>query len=162
MLWLRGIVFSVLVPGLVAFFVPQWLPHGPLAGGWSSLGWLILFAGGVLYARCLVDFLVAGGTPAIYFTRPLRGVLGEEPQRLVHTGLYRYSRNPMYVGVFLVIAGQACLFRSRAIGLYLGAAMIFFHCVVIFLEEPHLARARGVAYDEYRRHVPRWIGIPRA
>lgn len=161
MLWLRGIVFSVLIPGLVAWFLPQDLPHGPLAAGPWIAGWILIAIGVAIYLRCLADFLLAGGTPAIFFTRRARAVLGEEPQTVVRSGLYRYSRNPMYLGVFLVIAGQACIYRSRAIELYLAIAMIFFHGVVVFLEEPHLARVRGPAYADYIRHVPRWIGLPR-
>ena len=36
-----------------------------------------------------------------------------------------------------------------------------FRLVVVLLEEPHLARIRGPAYEEYRRRVPRWIGLAR-
>ena len=160
-LWLQGLIFTVLVPGVVAFFLPQWLRTTPAAGGWWSLVWILFAAGAAIYLRCLVDFLRAGGTPAIFFTRPLRAALGEEPKQVVRSGFYRYSRNPMYLGVFAAIAGQACVYRSRTIAIYLLIAITFFHCVVVFLEEPHLARARGPAYDDYRRRVPRWLGLPR-
>ncbi len=160
LLWLQGLIFTVLVPGVVAFYVPQTLRNGPAAGGWWSLGWILFALGALIYLRCLLDFLLAGGTPAIFFTRPIRAVLGAEPQQVVRSGLYRYSRNPMYLGVFVAIAGQAIVYRSRGIALYLLIAVVFFHCVVVFLEEPHLARARGPAYDDYRRRVPRWFRIP--
>ena len=162
MLWLRGVLFTVLIPGVVAFFVPQAMRRGPPGGGWWTVGWVIFTLGAAIYTICLLDFLRAGGTPAIYFTRPLRAVLGEEPRRLVRGGLYRYSRNPMYLGVLLAIAGQACVYRSRSIAVYAIAAAVFFHCVVVLIEEPHLTRTRGADYAEYRRRVPRWLGIPRA
>lgn len=161
MLWLRGIVFSVLVPGLVAVLIPQWLRKNPAHGGWWSLGWILVASGVFIYVRCLVEFLRAGGTPAIFFTRQVRAIIGEEPQQIVRSAFYRYSRNPMYLAVFLAIAGQALVYGSVPIAGYLLIAILFFHCVVVFLEEPHLARARGAAYDEYRRHVPRWFGVPR-
>jgi protein-S-isoprenylcysteine O-methyltransferase Ste14 len=161
MLWLQGLIFSVLVPGVVAFFVPQWLRTSPAAGGWWSLGWIAFAAGAAIYTLCLFNFLAAGGTPAIFFTRHIRAVMGEEPKEVVRKGLYRYSRNPMYVGVITAIAGQALVYRSRGIALYALLAALVFHCVVVFLEEPHLARARGPAYDDYRRCVPRWLGLPR-
>jgi protein-S-isoprenylcysteine O-methyltransferase Ste14 len=161
MLWLRGIVFSVLVPGLIAFLVPQWLRTSAAPGGAWLLGWILFALGAAIYLRCLVDFLLAGATPAIFFTRPARAVLGEEPQRVVRNGLYHYSRNPMYLGVLVAVAGQAVVYRSRAIALYSLAATLFFHGVVILLEEPHLARIRGVVYNDYRRRVPRWLGVPR-
>jgi protein-S-isoprenylcysteine O-methyltransferase Ste14 len=162
MLWLQGLIFTVLVPGVVAFYIPQTLRRGPAPGGWWSLGWILFAAGAAIYTLCLFNFLSAGGTPAIFFTRHIRAVLGEEPKEIVRKGLYRYSRNPMYLGVFIAIAGQACVYRSGSITIYLLIAMAFFHCVVVFLEEPHLARARGPAYDDYRRRVPRWLGLPRA
>jgi protein-S-isoprenylcysteine O-methyltransferase Ste14 len=161
MLWLQGLIFTVLVPGVVAVYVPQTLREGPAAGGWWSVGWILFALGALIYLRCLLDFLLAGGTPSIFFTRPIRAILGEEPQKVVGGGLYRYSRNPMYVGVLTALAGQAIVYRSRAIAIYLLIAAVVFHCVVVFLEEPHLARVRGSAYNDYRRRVPRWLGLPR-
>ena len=161
LVWLQGLVFTILVPGIVAFYVPQTLRRAPAPGGWWSLGWILFVLGALIYLRCLLDFLRAGGTPSIFFTRPIRALLGEEPQQLVHSGLYRYSRNPMYVGVLTAIAGQAIVYRSRPIAVYCVIAALVFHLVVVLLEEPHLARVRGPAYDEYRRRVPRWLGLPR-
>ena len=158
-LWLQGLVFTILVPGIVAFCVPQTLRRGPAPGGWWSLGWILFALGALIYTLCLFNFLLAGGTPAIFFTRPIRAVIGEEPQRVIRSGLYRYSRNPMYIGVLTAIAGQAVAYRSRPIAVYLLIAALVFHCVVVFLEEPHLARVRGPAYDDYRRRVPRWLGL---
>jgi protein-S-isoprenylcysteine O-methyltransferase Ste14 len=93
---------------------------------------------------CLVAFLFSGGTPAIFFTRPLKFILGEELPKLVRQGLYRFSRNPMYVGVVLAVFGQAFIFGPRSVAWY-GALLWFcFHIVVVFLEEPHLREERGV------------------
>jgi len=159
-LWLQGLVFTVLVPGVVAFYVPQTLCRGPAPGGWLSVGWILFALGAAIYFRCLADFVISGGTPAIFFTRPIGALIGEEPPRVVEKGLYRYSRNPMYVGVITAIAGQAIVYRSRNITVYAAIAALTFHCIVVFLEEPHLARVRGPAYDDYRRRVPRWLGLP--
>lgn len=161
-IWLQGLVFTILVPGVVAFYVPQTMRRGPAPGDWWSLGWVLFVLGALIYFRCLVNFVLAGGTPAIFFTRHIRAVWGEEPQQVVRSGLYRYSRNPMYLGILTAITGQAVVYRSPRIALYLLIAALFFHCVVVFLEEPHLARVRGPAYDEYRRRVPRWLGLPRS
>jgi protein-S-isoprenylcysteine O-methyltransferase Ste14 len=68
----------------------------------------------------------------------------------------------MYLGVITAIVGQAIVYRSSGIALYALIAILTFHCVVVFLEEPHLARARGPACADYRRHVPRWLGLPRS
>lgn len=162
MVWIRGIIFTVLVPGLVFWWVPQQLRQGhAAAAGWWRAGWILLAGAILVYLQCLLNFLLAGGTPALFFTRPVRFLLGEEPGRVVKGGLYRYSRNPMYVSMVSAIAAQAIIYRSLSIAIYAVLAMLFFHFVVVFLEEPHLARVRGADYLEYRRRVPRWFGRPR-
>jgi protein-S-isoprenylcysteine O-methyltransferase Ste14 len=160
-LWLQGLIFTVLVPGVVAFYVPQTLRRGPASGGWWSFGWILFAVGTLIYFRCLFDFLRSGGTPAIFFTRHIRALIGEEPKEIVRGGLYGYSRNPMYVGVLVAIAGQAIVYRSLRIAVYFVLAALTAHLVVVFLEEPHLARVRGSAYADYCRRVPRWLGVPR-
>ena len=129
-------------------------------GGIGDVGWLLIVTGALIYLLCLMRFLASGGTPAIFFTRRLRSLLGEEPTSLVSDGLYRFSRNPMYVGVLMVIFGQAVLLASSTVAVYGLAVFVFFHCAVVFFEEPHLRRTRGLAYEEYCRLVPRWWGLP--
>ena len=76
------------------------------------------------------------GTPAII--APTR--------HLVVSGLYRYVRNPMYVGVVAVIAGQAIVFADRRVLLYAVLVWLAFHLFVVAYEEPTLSRTvwRGV------------------
>ena len=78
----------------------------------------------------------------------------------VAPGLYRFSRNPMYVGVLLVVFGQSVLFASPRLAAYFCAVAIFFHLIVVFAEEPHLRATRGASYEMYCRAVPRWLGLP--
>jgi protein-S-isoprenylcysteine O-methyltransferase Ste14 len=159
MLWVRGLIFTVLVPGVVVLYLPAIIdPHAQLRGGIWAAGWLPVGAGALIYALCLIRFLAAGGTPAVFFTRPLRFLIGEEPAGLVASGLYRFSRNPMYLGVVLVLAGQAILFASARRAAYAGAVFLFFHLVVRLVEEPHLRAMHGPAYEIYCRAVPRWLG----
>ncbi len=158
MLWIRGLVFTVLIPCVVGVYVPVLLYSGSNArGGLWRAGWLLVGIGSTIYVLCLVRFLASGGTPAIFFTRKLKFVIGEEPPKLVQGGLYRTSRNPMYIGVLLVVFGHAILFASIKVAFYGVLLWLFFHLTVVFLEEPHLRRERGPDYDEYCRQVPRWI-----
>jgi len=129
-------------------------------GLWRA-GWLLVGLGAIVYGWCLFVFLMSGGTPAIFFTRHLRFVLGEEPAKLVGQGLYRISRNPMYVGVLFAVFGQALVFASARLAFYGAMLWLLFHLVVVFLEEPHLRKERGASYDEYCRQAPRWVGWPR-
>ena len=97
----------------------------------------------------------------IYFVGPLKYFIGKEPPGLVREGLYGLSRNPMYLAVIAAAAGQSIVFASWKVGLYAGALFLFFHLVVVLLEEPHLRKERGQSYEEYCRRVPRWLGLPR-
>src|SRR5215471_7487967 len=82
--WIRGIVFTVLVPGTVALSVPLRMAARlePAGGPWN-IGWIFTGIGGLGYLLCFLHFLSSGGTPAIFFTRPVRFLIGEEPRRLV-------------------------------------------------------------------------------
>lgn len=153
LLFLKNLLFTVFVPGTVAVFIPYRILSrtGP---GWvferSQLFWsapLFLLGAGI-YFWCLWDFAVTGrGTPA-----PI-----DPPKRLVVRGLYRRVRNPMYLGVLLVVAGWAVVSRSgRVVGYGLGVAVVF-HLVVVLMEEPLLRRRFGASYEAYCRAVNRWL-----
>src|SRR5579863_10652278 len=146
---LKTVLFTILVPGVVVGYVPYTLlgrvyvpGNGPLA--W--LGVLCIVVGAVIYFSCAWEFAVRGlGTPA-----PIAPT-----KFLVVSGLHRYVRNPMYIGVALVILGQAALFRAPHLAEYAGLMLLTAHLFVIFYEEPALRRQFGESYEEYRRSVPR-------
>ncbi|WP_419941224.1 methyltransferase family protein [Candidatus Palauibacter sp.] len=149
-LFLKTALFSVVAPGMVAVFLPLLIVRGRTAGGGATLGaaLLLLALGAGIFLRCAWDFVVAGkGTPA-----PI-----DQPKRLVIRGLYRYSRNPMYVGVLSVIAGWAVLFGAGILAAYAAAWFVIFSLFVRFYEEPHLTRKFGDEYAAYRERVGRWF-----
>jgi len=155
MLWplLKTVVFSVLVPGSVGLLIPRLLlnPRDSwrfFPAAQEGLGAAIVVAGSLVYLWCAWDFTAKGlGTPA-----PM-----DAPKKLVVHGLYRYTRNPMYVGVSGMILGQALYYGSLAIGVYLILVLGLFHTFVFFYEEPTLRRLFREEYDEYCRQVPRWL-----
>ena len=75
-------------------------------------------------------------------------------------GPYRHVRNPMISGVALILAGEALLWRSGALALWLGVFFVINHTYFLLSEEPGLERRFGESYRAYRANVPRWI--PRA
>lgn len=152
---LKTLMFTLVVPGSIAVLIPQvlasWRPHPelPLDARLARFGGnLSLVSGIFLYAQTAFQFGAEGeGTPSP----------NDEPEHLVTGGIYGYSRNPMYIGVLLVILGQALRHRSVAV-LWWGVGMwIGFHNRVIGYEEPHLAEKYGEAYDRYQDTVPRWF-----
>jgi uncharacterized protein (DUF952 family) len=149
-LLLKNLLFTFVVPGTVAVYVPLSLAgdltigSGPLA----IAAWPLLGLGCAIYAWCVWDFASFGrGTPA-----PI-----DAPSKLVVRGLYRYSRNPMYVGVLAVILGQAALFEAPRTLLWGVGVGVCFHLFVLLYEEPHLARVFGASYEDYRSRVGRWL-----
>jgi protein-S-isoprenylcysteine O-methyltransferase Ste14 len=149
-LLLKNLAFTVLVPGTVAVFVPLQIAAGrSLASDWGVALALAAFAlGAAIYAWCVWDFATFGrGTPA-----PI-----DAPRRLVVRGLYRHTRNPMYLGVLTVILGWVLLFRTGALVLYWGLVGAVFHLFVVLYEERHLHRVFGDEYAAYRAHVGRWL-----
>jgi protein-S-isoprenylcysteine O-methyltransferase Ste14 len=63
----------------------------------------------------------------------------------------------MYIGVFVVIVGEAALFRTLVLLVYAAFFCVPVELFVIFYEEPTLRRQFGESYEAYRRSVPRWI-----
>lgn len=166
MIFIRLIIFTILIPGTVALYIPRWLAQQ--FPGHVGLGFLryagapLMLAGFLLYLGSALTFAIeGGGTPAIWFTKPLKYLIGEEPHKLVRGTLYRFSRNPMYIGVLSVVVGQVLWLESPVLLIYTVALFICFHLVVVFIEEPHLRRKNGPSYDEYRREVPRWLAFRR-
>jgi protein-S-isoprenylcysteine O-methyltransferase Ste14 len=86
----------------------------------------------------------------------------DAPKNLVVNGLYRFVRNPMYVGVLCLIASRAVYFWSFAVVLYLVFVATCVELFIVLYEEPHLRRVFGEQYLEYCKNVPRWIPRLRA
>lgn len=76
---------------------------------------------------------------------------------LVTSGIYRFSRNPMYLGMALASAGIALFFESIAAGLLLAIVVAVIDRFVIQREERYLAGRFGAAYAAYRARVRRWL-----
>jgi protein-S-isoprenylcysteine O-methyltransferase Ste14 len=75
-------------------------------------------------------------------------------------GAYRYSRNPMYIGMFLQFIGTAIAAASWLL-LLLTLIMMFVMWSVVIIEERTCLERFGDAYREYMARTPRWIGIPK-
>lgn len=152
-LLVKNLVFTGLVPGTVAGLLP-WLLAGERAGaaaGSRVLALLLFGVGLAVYAWCVWDFASFGrGTPA-----PI-----DAPRHLVVRGLYRVSRNPMYLGVLAIVLGWAALLAHATLVVYAVCVFVAFHCFVVFYEEPHLAELFGEEYAAYRAKVGRWLGRP--
>ncbi len=156
MVALKTLIFSILVPGSVAGFVPWLLLQG--SGGAVLLlpsiwmvGFLPLLLGVGLYLWCAGAFTFIGkGTPA-----PI-----DAPKVLVIQGPYQWVRNPMYLAVLSVVIGEAILFRSLLLVEYALLVWLVVHLFVVFVEEPSLRGQFGGSYETYLHTVRRWLPRP--
>ena len=151
--WLRAVLFVAIVPGTVAGWLPWQIAGAPSdvwdasRGAWR-LGALLVVSGWAVLLWCAREFALRGrGTPGPW----------DAPRQLVISGLYRFTRNPMYVAVLTAILGQALWFRSRPVASYALVMAIAFQFMVVLYEEPTLEQAFGRQYTEYRRRVRRWF-----
>jgi protein-S-isoprenylcysteine O-methyltransferase Ste14 len=145
------ILFTIFVPGTVAVLIPLWLVgdmHWQANAPATWMGAVVAVSGAAIYLRCAREFAVKGlGTPA-----PIAPT-----KFLVTTALHRHVRNPMYIGVALVILGESAIFHSLHLVLYAAAMLTIAHLFVVLYEEPTLRRQFGESYEEYVRTVPRWV-----
>jgi protein-S-isoprenylcysteine O-methyltransferase Ste14 len=132
-LWILGIpILGIL--DWDTFSLPQWLR---VAGG------LLAFSGAAFALWAIREIGV----------RATQGLGGE----LATTGPYRYSRNPQYVGYIALLLGFGLLCNS-ALTLAAVALCSADFALTPFAEEPWLRERLGPAYEEYTRHVPRFLG----
>src|SRR5210317_890380 len=141
---------------LVPFFI-IWIPYEILSasghdiefnnGVFQYVGLVFITLGVAAYIWCSGSFVFyAKGTP-IPFT---------PTKELVVTGLYKYVRNPLYIAGTLVLLGEVLLFQSKGIFIYTLIMFGVFN-VHVLMEETHLEDTFGKKYEQYRKHVPRWI-----
>ena len=155
-LFVKNLLFTLLIPGTVGVYLPlrlaQWRGRSPTGGWLAVVGGAAFCIGGAIYAWCLWDFARFGrGTPA-----PI-----DAPKRLVARGLYRYTRNPMYIAVLSGIGGWAALFHEPFLLLYGLLVGLLFHLFVVAYEEPHLRARFGAEYEAFCARVPRWLPRPK-
>ncbi len=146
---LRALLAFLMIPVVVTGIVPFILSiYDPYKGQGNLSGLVILSFGLVILLCCVRDFYVSGkGTLAPW----------DPPKHLVTVGLYRYVRNPMYVGVFFILLGWAISTASPLIFGFTVCLFIGFYFRVKTHEEPWAEKMFGAEWQQYKSHVPRWL-----
>jgi protein-S-isoprenylcysteine O-methyltransferase Ste14 len=116
------------------------------------------FVAAVLGLVCAALGQVVRGT-TIGFRYIVRGGRGHRvyADDLVTEGLFRHTRNPMYVGKFLMVLGAGIASNRWPAAIGITAAYSFMYHAVVLAEENYLRAKFGAAFDDYCRRVPRWI-----
>lgn len=153
-LLLKNLLFTLVVPGTTAVLLPYLILERrtgfrPPSWGVAQIAAVPLALLGLfIYLACAWEFARRGrATPA-----PL-----DAPRVLVVQGLYRYVRNPMYLGVLLFILAESIFNESGVLALYATGFFLLVHLFTVLYEEPTLQRKFGGSYAAYRRSVRRWV-----
>ena len=151
----RNLFFTILQPGLVAGLIPYFLLGDRVKYVFQSefglpqyFGSLLFFIGLIIMIQCILQFAFEG-----------KGTLSpaDPTKKLVIKGLYQYSRNPMYIGVMMMLIGEAVFFEAGRFWFYVVGIGLVFNLFILLVEEPRLKRDFGDEYATYCRKVRRWI-----
>jgi protein-S-isoprenylcysteine O-methyltransferase Ste14 len=148
----RTLVFGALFLSIWLYWLPLWFARIEQVslGLRHQWAWSIFALGFALSFWCAIEFALRGrGTPAPF----------DPPRRLVVTGLYRWVRNPMYIGLGMMLIGEALLLSQiwREMAALIAVLSVAVAVMVRRKEEPDLRRQFGTEYEAYCRQVPRWI-----
>ena len=154
-LFFRNLFFTILQPGMVAGLIPFWLLGEKFKTTWVHpfmyyhfLGMLLCIFGFVLMFLCIIHFAIRG-----------RGTLSpaDPTKKLVIKGPYRFSRNPMYVGVLMMLTGQSIFFLSLVLAAYALMIFLAFTIFIKYFEEPRLRNDFRDEYEQYVSKVRSWF-----
>jgi protein-S-isoprenylcysteine O-methyltransferase Ste14 len=145
---LRAVMAFLALPALVAGVFPWLISRIPAPVLFRSFyGTALLAVGSGILLSAVISFYRRG-----------RGTLApwDPPKHLVVQDLYRFTRNPMYVGVVALACGWALVTGNPWNYVYAVVVPVIFHLRVVFYEEEQMERLFGREWTAYRQAVPRW------
>ena len=144
---LLPVMVTVVIPAILLLFTES-LQVYPIAMTSVVIGSFFIVAGFLLLYRSTLLFAIMGqGTLAPW----------DPPSHFVVAGCYQYVRNPMILGVLIMLLGEAIASGSVLLGTWFILFWIGNHIYFIRTEEPDLVQRFGEEYNLYMEHVPRWI-----
>jgi protein-S-isoprenylcysteine O-methyltransferase Ste14 len=139
--------FWFLLAVLAQFALAWHGPAGSVSVGLSLLGWLLLI-GGIALVLTAAQRFQKWRTPIKPF---------QQPEHCITDGIFRYSRNPLYLGEVIMLLGLAALLGTWLALLPIPVFMAVIQLVFIQPEERLLQEHFGSAYQSYRHRVRRWV-----
>ncbi|MEX0773865.1 MAG: isoprenylcysteine carboxylmethyltransferase family protein [Balneolales bacterium] len=144
-----GIPFLAAI--VLQFIVPPSLPYGLFAPAIIVGGVAFIITGTVIIFLARREFSQYGQP-----TDP-----GHPTNKLVTTGVFSISRNPLYLGGVCIVTGIALSFNLPWVLAFLLVALVACHYILIVPEEQYLSQKFGTEYQAYAASVYRWIGHTR-
>jgi protein-S-isoprenylcysteine O-methyltransferase Ste14 len=142
----RNLLVTLVLPAFLIFAVPYFLVGGRLdflgsmSESWVRMLGLPLFTVGV-------GLVVAGAYSAATSAGVSTGA----------SGLNKYMRNPILLGVLIAVAAQYLLYDWPPVIAYLVVLFVVADCLIRLVVEPRLVERLGAAYQSYLDTVPRWL-----
>ncbi|MBT5469786.1 MAG: isoprenylcysteine carboxylmethyltransferase family protein [Nitrospina sp.] len=141
----------IVIPSLVLWWTNETGYRSELMSTGQIIFWTGLLAG--VFGLGLLFWTV------LDFNRFGQGTLApwNPPKKFVIQGPYRHVRNPMISAILLVLAAEALVLKSLPIATWCFLFFIVNSIYIPFSEEKGLVKRFGMKYEEYKRHVPRWV-----
>lgn len=143
-------IISFILPVIVLIIVPLCIEKD------ITIKFLPAFIFGVII---MVIGLYAIGSTVSSIIKIGKGTLAawSPSNHLVISGMYRYVRNPMILGVLTVLIGESVAILSYRILIWSACFFVINTIWFLVFEEPSLIKKFGDEYREYKRNVPRWV-----
>jgi protein-S-isoprenylcysteine O-methyltransferase Ste14 len=143
------VMVTVVIPGLLILTAESSRGLPPPLDRLALLGGVLIVGAGLMLMFKTISLFarVGQGTLAPWFAT----------RKLVVQGIYQYVRNPMISGVFCILLGEALIFSSVALLIWLVVFVTINLIYIPLLEEPGLEQRFGADYVLYKQNVPRWI-----
>lgn len=146
---IRFFVIFIGLAGYLAYSGSDWGKLALLSTDTARLVALVLLAANLLIGlRSLTDL---GDSWRV-------GVIEEQQTALVESGIYRLSRNPYFLSYLLMFTAYTVLLQNVILLLLAVAGGRMIHTMIV-REERYLAQLHGLAYQQYRQRVPRYLLI---
>lgn len=149
---LKTVFYMGIMHGFFTYYFPYQIVSRDFlifnTGYFAFLAIPFYIIGTLIIIWCSVDMIQKGkGTPAHL----------DPPKKLIINGLYRYTRNPIYLGALFVLLAYVLWFGSGLMILYFLFFVLAYQILITLIEEPVLKNTFGQDYEKYCQKVPRWI-----
>ncbi len=159
----RHAIFAVALPWLILYRTAG-MEEMRLDAGFPAAGSVLIVLGAALYIRALAERLrmtalvtAADDAPGLPANAADGSLPAEDARPVWSTGVHGWSRNPLQLGVVLILFGECLAFESIALLVYAALCWTGLTLYLVLVEEPALRRTLGDEYLRYCRQVPRWL-----
>ncbi|MHA1505998.1 MAG: methyltransferase family protein [Candidatus Asgardarchaeia archaeon] len=113
----------------------------------SVVGLIVFLIGLIIQLAGMIEFC------------SIRRISGMDTSKLITTGIYKWSRNPQFLGWYLMMLGISIFGRSGYALLITAITILACHYYIVKVEEPYLQRVFGEEYLKYKSRTPRYFGL---